>query len=328
MDRAPLLPIPPRIALRPLRVALLLVLPLAAAACGSEPPADDGAGDDPEAGASAAGMPAGTDVWLLRLEEADGRLTAVQPRNFTSRPGYDNQPHFTPGGELLFVQQEGERTDLWRWDPETDLKHRVTFTPDESEYSPTPVPGGDGAVSYIKVEPDSTQRLWRISADGQDASVLLPDLAPAGYHAWIDEGRVAVYVLGSPPTLRLVDVSTGEARTVAEEIGRSPQAVPGRAAVSFTRTDENDQIGVFIYDAATDATEQVAVLPEGAEYHTWTPDGILLTGSVGRIAAWVNGAWADVGSFPHLEQHFTRLAVSPDGAWLAAVAEPVDGGAG
>lgn len=277
------------------------------------------------AAAPGAGMPEGTDIWLLRLEEVDGSLQAVEPRNFTSRPGYDNQPHFTPGGALLYVQQEGVRTDLWRWDPETDLKHRLTLTPDESEYSPTPIPGGEGGISYVKVEPDSTQRLWRLSPDGEESEVLLPEIAPVGYHAWIDADRVALFVLGDPATLQIVDVSSGEARTVAEGIGRSPQAVPGRAAVSFTRSSDKGTV-VEEVDVDTGETTRIATLPAGAEYHAWTPAGVLLTGAAGRISAYLDGAWVDIADLGMLDQRFTRLAVSPDGSWLAAVGETSDGG--
>jgi Tol biopolymer transport system component len=266
-------------------------------------------------------MPEGTDIWFFELSAEGDTLRGSQPRNFTSRPGYDNQPHFVVGGSLLYVQQEGERTDLWRWSPETNLKTRLTLTPDASEYSPTPIPGGEGAISYVKVEPDSTQRLWRMEGDGEGADVLVPDIAPVGYHAWIDDTRVALYVLGDPAALRIVDVQSGNARTVAEGIGRSPQPVPDRPAVSFTRPDDGG-VAVEIYDADADETERVVRLPEGAAFHAWTPDGTLLTAVESRILARQGDRWVEVAELTALGQEFSRLAVSPDGARLAVVAEP------
>jgi Tol biopolymer transport system component len=269
-------------------------------------------------------MPGGTDIWVLEFGTRAGGLEAWGPRNVTSRPGYDNQPHYATDGSLLYVAQEGVRSDLWRWNPATGTKDRLTLTVDASEYSPTPIPGGRGAISFVKVEPDSTQRLWRMERDGDETAVLFADIAPVGYHAWLDEEHVALYVLGEPATLQIAEVASGATRTVAEGIGRSPQAVPGRRAVSFTRQTP-DGIVVEVYDADTDATATAATLPAGAEYHAWTPDGVLLTASDEGILAWLDDAWVTIADLEYLEQKFTRLAVSPVASQVAVVGEPAGG---
>ena len=59
------------------------------------------------------GVPDGTDVWIAEIfEVVGGGIMVDEPRDLTSRPGYDNQPAFGPDGTLYFVQQEGERTDI------------------------------------------------------------------------------------------------------------------------------------------------------------------------------------------------------------------------
>jgi hypothetical protein len=272
-------------------------------------------------------MPEGTDIWVLEFGVLGGGLQAWSPRNLTSRPGYDNQPQYTAEGQLLYVAQEGVRTDVWRWNPDTGMKDRLTLTMDASEYSPTPIPGARGAISFVKVEPDSTQRLWRMTRDGEEATVLFPEVAPVGYHAWIDEETVALYVLGDPATLQLAELGAGTTRTVAEDIGRSPQAVPGRRAVSFTHSTPEGVV-VQVYDADRDETEVAATLPAGAEYHAWAPDGVLLTATGEGIFAWREGSWARIADLAVLGQRFTRLAVSPIGSQLAVVGEPVGSGSG
>ncbi len=72
---------------------------------------------------------------------------------------------------------------------------RVIASNPESEYSATPLPDGSG-LSVIRVEADSTQRLWRFDMDGANGSVVLEDVAPVGYHAWADQRTLVMFVLG------------------------------------------------------------------------------------------------------------------------------------
>ena len=274
------------------------------------------------------GVPEGTDVWLAQIfDVVGGGFTIDEARDLTSRPGYDNQPFFGNDGSLYFVQQEGVRTDIWRWNPGTNVKDRLTATPDESEYSPTVMPRSQG-ISMIKVEADSTQRLWAVDLDGSRPRVLLEDVAPVGYHAWFDADHVALYVLGDPSTLQIANLATGEVRTVAENIGRSLQAVPERRAVSFAQLDADGGSTIRMWDLDADAARDVAPAVDGGEFHAWTPGGVLLQGSGSAIWAWVDGAWTQVGDFSGLGQVVSRLAVDPSGGTIAVVAEPAEGGEG
>lgn len=307
--------------------ALLPFLTLTFAACGG------GDGADPAARAAAGpigevatGVPDGTDVWLAQIfDVVGGGITVAEPRDLTSRPGYDNQPSFGADGTLYFVQQEGDRTDIWRWDRGSDTKHRVTVTPDESEYSPTAMPRSQG-ISMIKVEADSTQRLWAVDLDGSRPRLLLADVQPVGYHAWFDAETVAVFVLGDPATLQVANVNGGEARTVAEDIGRSLQTVPGRRAVSYAQILADGRSMIRLWDLDENRAVDVAPSVEGGEFHAWTPGGILLQGSGTKIYAWIDGAWAVIGDFAPLGQTVSRLAVDPSGEYIAIVAEPVGDG--
>ena len=75
------------------RASTLALAVLALGACSGD---DDADGPTPMLLPS---QPPGTDVWLAPLEtNAAGELTVGSPRNVTGRPGYDNQPHFTPDG--------------------------------------------------------------------------------------------------------------------------------------------------------------------------------------------------------------------------------------
>lgn len=297
----------------------VLTVFLATAGCSGETPADA----TREAGepAAPATAPQGTDVWLLELVQEGDALRAVEPRNLTDRPGYDNQPYFTPAGDLLFVQMEGERTDLWRWNSETERSIRLTATPADSEFSPTPIPDSESGISYIRAQTDTNGRLWRMPQEGAAPEVVFPDIGPVGYHAWFDTDHVALWLLQDPSLLQLVELDTQEARTLATGVGRSPQSVPNRRAVSFTRATD-DGTAFEVYDLDLDSTEVVARLPEGSEFHAWTPDGVLLGSDGSRVLAWREGVWQEVVDLAHMELRLSRLAVSPDGTGLALVAEP------
>lgn len=268
-------------------------------------------------------LPAGPDIWIAPLSGEGGTLTVGEPENVTAREGYDNQPFFLDDGSMLYTAIEGVRADIWRWDPTSGASTPVTRTDPESEYSPTPLPGG-GGFSAIRVEADSTQRLWRFAMDGSGAEPILEDVAPVGYHAWIGTDTLALFVLGQPATLQLAVASTGEARVVGEDIGRSLHPVPGRYAFSYTQNVE-DGTEIRIFDLATGSDELAATGLDGGDFHAWTPDGTLLQASGGRLMRWDEGMghWMLVTDLSDRGVTLSRLAVSPDGSRIALVAEPV-----
>ncbi|HKW46060.1 MAG TPA: hypothetical protein VJN70_01390, partial [Gemmatimonadaceae bacterium] len=147
--------------------------------------------------------PPSTDIYLAPIKMAGGKITVGTPLNVTNRPGYDNQPSFTPDSRaILFTSVRGDaQADIYRYELRTKATSRVTTTP-ESEYSATVF--GDGSrFSAIRVEADSTQRLWSFRLDGSDPRVVFESIKPVGYHAWVDSTTVAMFTLGRPNALVL-----------------------------------------------------------------------------------------------------------------------------
>ncbi|NBB86317.1 MAG: hypothetical protein GVY12_08900 [Bacteroidetes bacterium] len=289
-------------------IAALVGLALLLSACND--PADD-----------AVEVPS-TDIYLASLEVTNGTLSIGEPQNITGRDGYDNQPFFLPDGEgLLYTSMQGEQTDIFRYTIAGDRHEQLTRTEGTSEYSPTPI--DDGHFSVVRVEEDGTQRLWRFAAAGEEPELLLPDVAPVGYHAWIDAERLALFVLGEPPTLQRAEVGTGEAKIVAEDIGRSLQPVPDAKAVSFVQQRAEGLADIMRFDPATDALELIVEIVEGGQDHAWTPDGLLLMTSGSVLyrfdPAVDDAAWEAVADLAPLE--LSRIAVSPDGGRIALVGE-------
>jgi hypothetical protein len=274
--------------------------------------------------------PPDTDVYLVSLADA-GAWTAESVTNISAAAGYDNQPSFMRDSRsVLFTSgRAGGQTDIYRyWIADEKLTQLTTTA--ESEYSPTVVPAGNG-FSVIQVEADNTQRLWQFSfgvraGSALQSSVVLPELKPIGYHAWIDADTVMVFVLGQPATLQRASPGSALTETVAEGIGRSLVAIPGTRAVSFTTRDENGVWWIRRYDADTREVRTLIHAVEGAgEPHTaWSRDGRLFAASGTRIYSWTDGAadWTPVGDLAAAPvRDISRLAVSPDGRWIAFVAE-------
>ena len=269
--------------------------------------------------------PPGTDIYLVGLTTRDGMPQIVgAPQNLSDRPGYDNQPAFTPNGSAVLytsIREDGQ-ADIFRHDLASATSMQVTRTP-ESEYSPTIIPGGE-AISVVRVEPDSTQRLWRFDLDGSDPELILPDVAPVGYHAWADANTLALFVLGDPPTLQLADTRTGAVEIIARNIGRSLHKIPSRNAISFVEKVSEDEWWIRQLDMATrEITPLVRTLP-GSEDYAWTPDGSLLMGQGSMLYAWRPGdaEWTPVADLAGAGvRTITRLAVNPGGDRLALVAE-------
>jgi hypothetical protein len=263
-----------------------------------------------------------TDIHLLNLQRVGNRLAVVGPPvAVTDRPGYDNQPAFAPDGHaILYTSIRDEKADTYRYDVPTGAGARVTRTP-ESEYSPTPIPGSD-RFSVVRVEVDGTQRLWSFAADGSDPRLVLPDVAPVGYHAWADAGTLALFILGDPPTLRLAEPGPGHARVVAEGIGRAIQPVPGRRAVTFTQ-ELDGEWWLRELDVGSGHARSLARLLGPDTYHAHAPGGDILAAHGTRIYQLLEGGeWAAIGDLAAHGLHgLSRLAVSPDGARLAVVAE-------
>jgi hypothetical protein len=280
--------------------------------------------------------PPATDVFVAPLTVAGDRISVGKPENISSSPGYDNQPFFAPDGRTLyFTSARGDlsskcgspQTDAYRYDLQSRSVARVTETSD-CEYSPTVTPDGNH-LSVIQVEPDGTQRLWKFTVDGKSPSVVLQDVKPVGYHAWLDQNTLVLFVLGQPATLQIADVRTGKAEIAASNIGQSIQRMPQGGVSFIQQAGEGDQRSLLVTQITMKdgkpVTRRLTPVVSGARqaHVAWTPDGTLLMAHEGTLYAWREGQtdWRAAADLAALGlRNVTRLAVSPTGDRLAIVA--------
>jgi len=283
--------------------------------------------------------PPDTEIYLAPMKTVNGAIEIGPAIDITNSPGYDNQPFFTPDGRgVLFtsIRGEGTQTDIYRYDIAAKQVSQVTATP-ESEYSPTITPAGNLSVIRVELDADKTQRLWQFTADGRDPRPVLETIKPVGYHAWADAQTLALFVLGQPATLQLATAGSATAVTLATDIGRSLQRVPaaGRpageaATISFVQRERTAGAVSLVIKELNTSTRAISVLTPAVAGSTeadcaWTPDGTLLMVKGATLYAWRRGqsGWKEVLSLERLSlSGVTRLAVSPQGDYLALVGAP------
>src|SRR6266536_4893931 len=176
--------------------------------------------------------PQSSDIFVVDVKSQDGQMKFGQPMKITNTVGYNNQPSFLPDGHsILYTSIRDKQADIYRYDIRSSSATQITNTP-ESEFSPTLMPGGK-FISVVRVEADGTQRLWKFPLAGGTPSLILEKIQPVGYHLWIDDHTLALFILGKPNTLRIVDVNTGRSDVVAENPGRILRRIPNQNKFSF-----------------------------------------------------------------------------------------------
>lgn len=283
--------------------------------------AESGA-DLSDAGQEIAAAVSGSEIFVVSLPNDRAEVEQEPLLNVTNRRGYDNQPCFVGDGSALLYSsiRDGRQSEVHYYGLTFGEHRRITYTL-ESEYSPTIMPGGEH-FSSVRVAPDGTQQLWTFSMDGSLVQPLLPSLNDVGYHAWLDEHRVAVFITGDPSSLAIADTESGELREIARNVGRSLHKVPGDNELSFVDKSNEKRWLIRAYNWETGRISTlIAALPESEDFD-WTPQGELLMAKGKRLYIWKRGwiRWRRLANWDHvLPGDINRLAVSGQGDWLALV---------
>lgn len=266
----------------------------------------------------------GTDVYVFDLI-LDDTVIVDNGLNVTRRNGYDNQPSFTSDGKTMYFTsiRDDDQADIYAFDCEKMSVSKVDISVNTSEYSPTETPFGD-AISVVRVEEDSTQRLWQFDLIKEKWEVLVKKVEKVGYHCWLTRSSLVVFVLQEDGAHTLELVEDGKhAGIIAENIGRCIQPIPNENAVSFMQGTENGWI-LQRYEASTGKVTKLVDAMEENDDYVWTPSGQIICGSGSKLFmidpdsgdnAWVEVADLSADGITDI----SRLAISPFGKYLAIV---------
>lgn len=267
-----------------------------------------------------------TEIYVYDLHLTDSGYVIKNPVNITHQnPGYDNQPHFTEQGELLFVSTRQGQTDVARVDLHDYSWTWLTATPG-SEYSPTQIPESD-AFSAINLETDGTQLLWKYP-NQNSPSVIIPDLK-IGYHCWYNKEVLASFVLGDPATLQVCNIVTYDCETLDTNIGRSLHKIPGEKHISYIKKG-SDTWKIISLDPKNGKKTTLTNTIEQSEDMCWAPNGTIFMGKDNSLyyhRPGENKGWQEVKIIDnpmfnpeHSILHgITRLAINPTGDKIAIV---------
>lgn len=268
------------------------------------------------------GQAPGTDIYVFDIELMGNRLNYRNMVQVTDRDGYDNQPSFTPSNEsLLFSSiRDSIQSDIYQYHLSSQKLTQLTATP-ESEYSPMVIPGTK-KFSVVRVEADSSQRLWRfpLKPNGRPL-LLLPKQKKVGYYEWINNKEIGLFLLPDPFTLLFTRVGFARPAIKARHIGRSLHMAPNEYAFTYVDKKDKDHWYIKKIGLISGNTTTITETIPGVEDFCWSPQGYMVMGKEGKLYIFIPGKDTEWRFMGDLEiGDFYRIAISPDGKKMAVVA--------
>lgn len=269
---------------------------------------------------------ASTDIYIVDYAVKGPMFYFTPPINITHRPGYDNQPSFSPDGNKVYYTSYRDtiQSDIFVYDINDSTTEQITKTP-ESEFSPRLTKDQLG-LNVIRVDGDKAQRFYTILLDGTDPNQIVNSTDSAAYYGWVNDSTIAMAVLdGKEMDLNVYEMPSEQFIPLAKNVGRCISAIPGRDS-EFSYVDKSDTNGFMIMSFSTieGLINNITTLPKGIEDYTWTRDGKLLCGKEGKLLmfdpATPEMKWVELVDFSKSVGVFYRIVSSPAGNTLALVA--------
>lgn len=276
--------------------------------------------------ASAQKLPA-SNLYLFEFnEKSDSVFLFNHPAFLTAfNPlGYNNQPYFINEQELYFTVQFSDdttQTDIFGVHLADKTLTQITATA-ESEYSPQPVPSimeelrkeeFTKMFSCLRVEMDgTTQRIWEFPVDrSNNGRPALDGLNNIGYYQWIAQNAVAVFLVGSPHKLAIVNKLSSRKKNIMANIGRCFQPMP-KGKMAFVHKLGNSWL-IKELDPRTNQTVLLTATLPGSEDFAALPDGTLFMGNGSKLYKFhrgVDSGWKEIADFAYYGiNNISRLAV-------------------
>jgi hypothetical protein len=261
-----------------------------------------------------------TDIFLVDIVKAGDGYKFSDPKNITNRKGYDNQPCFI-GKEndiIYVVVEDTTQSDLYMYRSSSKKAIQLTQTR-ESEYSPF-VAADNQTITVVRVDADSGQRLYNMKLP-----MLKPELIEnsdsVGYFAWMNDSTVAMFILGKPFTLELLNTKTSKRKIADKNPGRCLKMAHDNSALYYV--SKSDSTEWHIMSMTSDMKKKkVANTLKGSEDFAIMQGGEIIMGSEGKLYQlnMKSGEWRMIADFTSHLKGFYRIVLNRDGTQLALVA--------
>lgn len=263
----------------------------------------------------------GSEIYLFDISLGKNKIAVSNPINVTNHPGYDNQPFFHRSKPLLYYSSfnDDNRSDIKVYNYLTRETKSFTTT-SEREYSPTLTPD-EKFISCIIQRDNNAQDLGQYPVDEGEA-ILLIDSLIIGYHAWVNENDLILFVLGDTMTLQWYSLPNKSRKILDTNIGRSLHKIPNQKAMSYVKKKTNEEWIINRLDADTKKISPITTTLPGREDLTWTSDGKIIMSDGERLFFYdskLKGGWKEVTMGGSSLTGITRLAITDDGKKLAVV---------
>jgi hypothetical protein len=259
-----------------------------------------------------------SNIYMFQVQAlGDSSYALVSPKFLTAfnKRGYNNQPAFINNTDLWLTVQvpyDTTQTEIYSLNLAKNLKTRVTATV-ESEFSPTPTPD-PYYFSCVRVEKNKKQRLWKMPYNRtSEGEPLFPNITNIGYHTWLNDKSVAMFLVGNPHNLVVGNTATQTTTFVSSTIGRCLRTTSdGKLLFVFKAT--NDIWYIKKYNPATYSSEIVVKTVGGSEDFVLLDDNTLLMGKGSQVFKFKIGTdtrWREVADVRYYGiKSIERLAIS------------------
>lgn len=223
-----------------------------------------------------------SNLYMFTFTKGGGKIKIDNPKFLTAfnQEGYNNQPYFFDDDVVYFTTDYygGEQTEIAKFDFFDEILTRITYT-EESEYSPTSIPGKD-EFSCIRVESDNvTQTLSVYPLDGIGyPRRYMNNTRNLGYHTWIDETTLGLFLVEAPGHhLAIADSKSERRKIILDKIGRTLKVSRDKRLV-FVHKLTNDKWFIKEYDNDLNRSKTLAPTLKGQEDFELLNDGSILMG--------------------------------------------------
>ena len=241
-------------------------------------------------------------IYIFKLRANEEKVLLSEPKLLTAfnPTGYNNQPHFINPDEMLITSDYMSKglTDILHLHLKSKKITRLTAT-EESEYSPTVMPDNIH-FSVVRQELDDShpvpQVLWTYPLDRSDiGSRVIPDLQNIGYHLWLNENKVALFLVNDPSQIVVYDRRAHTQTLVASDVGRCMKK--GKYGELIYSVKGTDSYHLMSFDPYQGKSTLLGPLPKGQVDFDILPNGHFMAADETVLLSWdsmTGGVWRPI----------------------------------